>query len=368
FNLEGVQFHPESILTKNGKKLLQNFLENKRVGYLFKNLLNKVVNNENLNKDEAESAMQMIMNGELTPSQIGSFLATMRFKGETIEELVGFTKVMRQKAEKVDLRDCEKALDTCGTGGDNRNTFNISTVSSIVAASCGACIAKHGNRGLSGKSGSSDLLKGLGIDINLNKEQVAKNIKELGFGFMFAPNYHKSTRFVADSRREIGVRTFFNLLGPLSNPADVKYQIMGVYEQSLAEIIAQVLGDLGAKRVFVICADDGMDEISLCSKTKISEYSSIDKKVKTFYLDPRDYGFKFCDLNDLQVIDIDDSINKVLAILEGEIGPRKDAVVLNAALILEVVGIAKDFEEGIKLSKIAIESGKAYRKLQELKL
>ena len=329
----------------------------------FQDILNKIVNKNNLTESEAIDSMNMIMSGELTDSLIASFLTAMRMKGETIEEITGFAKVMREKAAKIDVSDYD-IVDTCGTGGDSSNTFNISTASAIVAAAAGVKIAKHGNRSASSKSGSADLLEKLEFNLDSSLETIKDNIINKNLGFMFAPKHHSSMKYVMPARKEMGIRTVFNILGPLSNPANAKYQLLGVFNQNLTEKLAEVLGNLGSNHVFVVAADDGLDEISLMSKTKISEYK--DGKVITFEFDPREYGFEFCKLEDLQVKNSEESKEVVLKILEGEEGPKRDIIILNTAFILLVSEKVKTIEEGIHLAQKTIDSKQALNKLHEL--
>ncbi|MCP4482054.1 MAG: anthranilate phosphoribosyltransferase [bacterium] len=302
-----------------------------------------------------------IMSGQATEEEIKEFLIMTNKEGITAPNITAFATIMRDKSEQLEVRD---VVDTCGTGGDSSHTFNISTAAAIVAASCGVRIAKHGNRAASSKSGSADLLELLGYNLNKSKEEVRADIINKNFGFMFAPLYHPAMKYVAKARKDLGIRTVFNILGPLANPAQAKYQLLGVYDASLTEIMAQVLGNLGAKHAFVVAACDGLDEISLMSETKVTEYR--DGEVKTFMFDPRDYGFRFCNLQSLQVTGIEESKAAVLTVLQGEKGPKRDIVVLNSAFILLVIGKVKTIKSGIVMAEDVLSSGKAYAKLQEL--
>ncbi|MFH1715287.1 MAG: bifunctional anthranilate synthase component II/anthranilate phosphoribosyltransferase [Elusimicrobiota bacterium] len=362
--VEGMQFHPESILTEFGKKLLTNFLRGAKEGILVKQALNKVVSGKDLTLDESRSAMEMIMSGEMTSAQIAALITALRMKGETVDEITGFAEVMRKKSERVNTDENEVILDTCGTGGDKSGTFNISTAAAFVIAGAGVKVAKHGNRAVSSNSGSADVLSELGVNIEVPKEKVENCIKEIGIGFMFAPLYHKAMKYAVGPRRELGIRTIFNILGPLSNPARAQHQVMGVYDSSLTETLAEVLGRLGAKRVYVVFGEDGLDEITLTGRTKISEW--VNGSVKTWTCNPKDYGFSFTKIDNLKARNVKESSDFITAILQGEKGPKRDIVALNAAAGLVVSGQAETFSDGIKAAQDAIDSGSAYIKLKEL--
>ncbi|MFC1512654.1 bifunctional anthranilate synthase component II/anthranilate phosphoribosyltransferase [bacterium] len=363
YYVEGVQFHPESILTASGKKILSNFVYGYKEGVSVKKIINKVVSGNSLSFDEAENVMNMIMSGEVTPAQLASLLTALRLKGETVDEIAGFAKVMREKAEKVKVPD-GIVVDTCGTGGDSKSTFNISTGSMFVVAGADVMVAKHGNKAISSKSGSADVLEKLGINIQMHKTGVEQCIKDVGIGFMFAPLFHKAMKYAIGPRREMGIRTIFNVLGPLSNPAGTKYQLIGVYDSKLTEKIAEVLGKLGAVRALVVAAFDGLDEITLTGKTKVSELSN--GAVNTYTVDPEELGFSLCSIEDLQVQNVNESAQEIIKILKGEKGPKADIVILNAAAALIASGAAQDMKQGIEKAKESINSGKAYKKLQKL--
>jgi len=330
---------------------------------MIKEAIAKVVEKKDLREDEMVSVMREIMEGEATPAQIAAFITALRMKGETVDEITGAARVMREKALKVKTR-ASVVVDTCGTGGDESFTFNISTAAAFVAAGAGLTVAKHGNRSISSKSGSADVLKSLGVNIEAEVQRVEECLDNIGIGFLFAPMMHGAMKHAAPVRREIGIRTIFNILGPLTNPAGAQYQVLGVYRSELTEVLANVLKNLGSTRAFVVSGNDGLDEMTLTSETKVSELK--DGKVKTYSIKPEEFGMTRCKLFELQGGEPDDNARIISAILKGDKGPKRDVVVLNAAAAIVASGMAKDIKEGIKLAEEAIDSGKALEKLEKL--
>lgn len=331
---------------------------------MFKEILNKIVTEENLNEEEAYKTMNEIMQGVITPVQIASFLTALRVKGETVEEIAGCAQAMRENA--VSLKETYPlAIDTCGTGGDTKGTFNISTVTAFVVAGTGLMVAKHGNRGVSSKSGSADVLEALGININLTPSQVEDCLQKLGITFLFAPIFHPAMKYAIGPRREIGFRTIFNLLGPLVNPAGVKRQILGVYEPDITELMASVLKRLGAQSAMVVCGEGGIDEISITGFTKITQIKNGD--ITTYYIKPEDLGLCRYELKDVKGGDARVNAEITLDILRGKDGPQRLMVIVNAAAALVVGGIAKDMSDGIEIAAESIDSGAALEKLEKLR-
>ncbi len=330
---------------------------------MIKDAINKVVNNESLSREESTSAMNEIMSGEATPAQIASFITALRMKGETIDEITGCAKVMREKVTVIKTNSGD-VVDTCGTGGDGSHTFNISTISALVAAGAGVCIAKHGNRAVSSDCGSADVLKALGVNIEADADKVAKCVDEVGIGFLFASLLHPAMKHAITPRREIGIRTLFNILGPLTNPAGAKYQVLGVYDAKLTEPLAHVLKNLGSKHVFVVHGADGLDEITITDKTIISELKN--GEVRSYVIDPEDFGIPRADKSELIGGNIDENARIALDILQGEKSAKRNIVLLNAGTAIVVGGKASDLEEGIRLAEESIDSGKALQKLEML--
>lgn len=337
----------------------------------------KVVEKNDLTRDEMISCMDEIMTGQATQAQIGSFITALRMKGETVEEITGAAMVMREKAVKispsnkiVDLDrddiniDRETIIDTCGTGGSGTNTFNISTTTAFVVSGAGLKVAKHGNKSVSSQCGSADVIKELGVNIDIAPDKVKECIDRIGIGFLYAPLFHGAMKYAIGPRREIGIRTIFNILGPLTNPANANCQVLGVYREELTEVLANVLKNLGTKRAFVVHGLDTLDEITITGKTKISELK--DKRVNTFYITPEDFGMKRAHLKDIKGGDSKENARIVREVLEGKSGPAQDVVLLNSSAALVAGGIAGDFKEGIKLAKESISSGKAMDKLKRL--
>jgi len=319
----------------------------------------KLVNRESLSEAEAAAAFETIMRGDATPVQIAGFMVALRMKGESVEELTGFARTARALATPIEVDGA--LLDTCGTGGDGLATFNISTLAAIVAAACGAKVAKHGNRAASSLCGSADVLEQLGVKIDLAPEGVARCIEQAGIGFLFAPIFHPSFRFAGVPRRELGVRSVFNILGPLCNPAGAKYQALGVADASLAAKMAEVLGRLGVERAIVFHAGDGMDELSTSSPSLVIE---IDGGRKEYQLDPAEVGLKPGDPLAVRGGGPDENARIAREVLEGAGGPRRDVVLLNAAAALRAAGRAKDWRDGIGAAEEAIDSGRAAEVLQ----
>ena len=331
---------------------------------MIKEAIGKVVEGKDLTMQEMKGCMDEIMSGQATPAQIGSFITALRLKGETVEEITGACMVMREKAVKIEVGK-GRAVDTCGTGGDGANTFNISTVSAFVVSGAGLRVAKHGNRGVSSKCGSADVIKALGVNIDIPAEKVKECIDKVGIGFLFAPLFHGAMKHTIGPRREIGIRTIFNILGPLTNPAGASCQVIGVYRGELTEPLANVLKNLGAERAFVVHGEDGLDEISITGKTRVSELK--DKKVTTYRVGPKDFGIKKARLEEIKSAgSCEDNAKIVREILGGNQGPKKDIVLMNASAALVAGGAALNFKQGVEMARESIDSGKAKDKLDKL--
>jgi len=331
---------------------------------MIKEAIAKVVAGTSLTEAEAEGVMREIMQGEATDAQIAAYITALRMKGETVEEITGSARVMREKAVHVKL-DAPFQVDTCGTGGDMSHTFNISTTVAFVVAGAGVAVAKHGNRSVSSKSGSADVLQALGINIEMPAQRIEECLNEVGIAFLFAPMMHQAMKYAIGPRREIGIRTIFNLLGPLTNPAGVKAQIMGVYSANLTGLLAKALGNLGLTRAYVVHGMDGLDEITVADRTKVSEYK--DGTVTDYFIHPSDFDLPMGKPEDLKGGDARENAAITLQVLKGQLGPRRDIVLLNAAAGLTAAGKAKDFRDGILLAGEAIDSGAALQKLEQLR-
>jgi len=331
---------------------------------MIKDAIKKVVDNIDLSIPEAESVMGEMMNGEATPSQIASLLTALRIKGETADEVTGFASKMRENAVKIDPK-CGNIVDTCGTGGDFSGTFNISTVSAIVAAAAGARVAKHGNRSASSKCGSADILEAMGVKIDLPPEKVKRCIEEVGIGFIFAPNFHPAMKYAGPSRKEIGIRTIFNILGPLTNPAGAKYQLLGVFSDKLTELMSLVLQNLGSTEVMVVHGMDGLDEITVTNRTKISHLKN--GNIKDYFIEPKNFRMNRYAKEELVGGTVNENIKITNDVLKGlDKGAKRDIVLLNTAAALVVGQVAGDINDGIAKAKEAIDSGAAFKKLEEL--
>jgi anthranilate phosphoribosyltransferase len=327
-------------------------------------LLEKLTRREDLGRDQAREVMRSIMSGALSDPQVAAILIALRTKGETVEEITGFVSAMREKSVTIPLRS-ENAVDTCGTGGDAPSTFNISTATAFVAAGMGVTVAKHGNRAVSSSCGSADVLETLGVNIGLTPAQGASVIEQTGIGFLFAPSYHPAMKHAAPARRELGMRTVFNVLGPLTNPAGVKRQLVGVYNPELTETVARVLGALGSTRVYAVHGEDGSDEVSICGTTRVSELK--DGEVRTYEFDPRSLGMMLAIPGQITGGTPEENASLLQGVLDGRKGPRRDVVVLNAAFTAMVAGQADSVEEGIARANQSINSGAAARKLDKLR-
>ncbi len=325
--------------------------------------IEKLVNRVSLSESETIDVMNQIMTGEATPLQVASFLTALRMKGETVEEITGAARVMREKAHRVHVGS-NIVLDTCGTGGDQKGTFNISTTCAFVVAAAGVKVAKHGNRSVSSQSGSADVLAALGVKVDASRERVEACIAETGIGFLFAPLLHEAMKYAVQPRRDIGIRTIFNLLGPLTNPAMANYQLIGLYSGELVGAIAHVLKNLGSIRAMVVHGMEGLDEISLCGPTRVAELR--DGEVREYQIEPEQLGLKRCALTDLNGGNPDQSAAIVRDILQGNQGPRRDVVLLNSGAALYISGRADSVKSGMGLAAEAIDSGRARQKLEQL--
>ncbi|MCX5668292.1 MAG: anthranilate phosphoribosyltransferase [Candidatus Omnitrophica bacterium] len=330
---------------------------------MIKEAIEKVVREIDLTEAETCGVFEEIMSGNATPAQIGSFLTALRMKGETVDEITGAARVMREKSVKIDAGE-GVAVDTCGTGGSGTNTFNISTTVAFVVAGCGLKVAKHGNRSASSQCGSADVLEALGVNLDIGPDRVEKCINRIGIGFMYAPLFHGAMKYAVTPRKEIGIRTIFNLLGPLSNPANATSQVLGVYDVKLTEVIARVLKNLGCRRALVVSGMDTLDEITITGKTKITELSK--GRLKTYFVSPEKFGMKRSKLRSIKGGNAKENAEILLSILEGERGPRRNVVLLNAAAALVAGFKAENFKEGIELAEDSIDSGKAAELLNRL--
>ena len=330
---------------------------------MIKELIGKVIKGKNLSEQESIQAMQGIMSGEATPAQIAAFITALRMKGETVAEITGAAKVMRKKATNLDFTE-KVIVDTCGTGGDNSNTFNISTAVALVAAAAGLLVAKHGNRSVSSKCGSADVMEKLGLNLEIPPEKVKECIAEIGIGFLYAPLFHAAMKYATPVRREIGIRTIFNILGPLTNPAKADVQLLGVYRPELTEVLANVLKNLGTKNAFVVYGEGKFDEVSITGKTKVSQLKN--DEVRTYYIQPEDFGLKRRSSEEVKGGTAEKNSRIILNILKGKKDAKREIVLLNAACLFIAAEKAGDFREGIKVAEEVIDSGKALKKLEAL--
>ncbi len=326
--------------------------------------LARIIDRGEIQHDEMVSLMRQIMRGEVSPVLISAIVIGLRVKRESIGEISAAAEVMRELATRVEVENRKNLVDTCGTGGDSLHTFNISTAAAFVAAAAGARVAKHGGRSVSSKSGSADVLESLGVNLNQTPQQVAQGISQIGVGFMFAPNYHSAMKYAAPVRRELGVRTLFNILGPLTNPAGAENQVIGVFHAELVGIVARVLQQLGSRHVMVANGEDGLDEITIAGKTRIGELKN--GEVSEYTIRPEDFGMKVSAIETIQVENSEQSRAVLQSVLDNQSGPALDIVLLNAGAAIYVSGVAGTLQEGVERARAAVESGDAKEKLRQL--
>jgi anthranilate phosphoribosyltransferase len=325
--------------------------------------LKKVIQHQNLTQTEMAEVMQQIMTGNATPAQIGGFLIGLSMKGETVAEIAAAAEVMRSLATPVDIKG-EHIVDTCGTGGDGASTFNVSTACAFVVAAAGGTVAKHGNRSISSSSGSADVLEAAGVNLEIDADKVKQCIETVGVGFMFAQKHHGAMKHAIGPRREMGVRTIFNLLGPLTNPARASHQVLGVFDKKWVRPMAEVLKTLGSQHVLVVHAEDGLDEISIGSTTYVAELK--DGDIHCYDISPEQFGMKAVPVSELSVSNAQESLTIIKSIFEGQTGPARDIVVLNAGAAIYAADLAESLTHGIEKAKHAIDSGTASEKLKQL--
>ncbi|MGL4761179.1 MAG: anthranilate phosphoribosyltransferase [Sarcina sp.] len=325
--------------------------------------IKKVVRQESLTEMQMSDCIKQIIKGEATSSQIGSFLTGITIKGEDTNEVIGCVRALRTQMDKIDY-ESEFLIDVCGTGGDGFNTFNVSTAVSFIVAALGGKVAKHGNRSISSKCGSFDVIEELGININMSKENINKCLEEYNLAFLFAPRFHKAMKNIASERKEIGIRTLFNQVGPLINPANLKYQLMGVSRKESQRVACEVMQSIGVKKGIVVCAENGLDEVSISCDTKICELKN--GEILEYSISPEMFGIKKSKIEDILGGDKVENAIAIKSVLSGERGPKRDVVVLNAALAIYVLGITSSIHEGIKVVENCIDEGKAYKKLEDI--
>lgn len=331
---------------------------------MIKEAIERVVRRIDLTEDEMREAFSEIMSGRATGIQIGSFLTALRMKGETVDEITGAAKVMREKSIHINAGKVEAIIDTCGTGGSNANTFNISTAAAFVAAGSGLKVAKHGNRSATSECGSADVLEELGVRVGVPADLVQRCLIEIGIGFLYAPSFHSAMKYAIEPRRDIGIRTIFNILGPLSNPANATSQIIGVCDSRLTELLAKVLKRLGTKRAFVVYGMDGLDEITITGRTRVTELNR--GRIRTYYLTPKEFGLKMATLEEIEGGSVKENAEIVLSVLKGLRGPARDVVLMNSSAALVSGFRVKDFKAGMRMAAESIDSGRALDKLLKL--